>query len=152
MAFVVEIGGTKLCKVQTRDKAQRLAEIARQNQAESNGGWRLELGLRILPVGRVRTDDLLYFGQSRGASCKSNSGQLGASVCKDKALQISAAGTALPEADIGSCAVVRALSIWGHTVRSNLGSKIWVSSIKSSKQIEDNVQFKASFLHPSQAI
>ncbi|CAK9858461.1 unnamed protein product [Sphagnum jensenii] len=27
MAFVAEIGGTKLCKVQTRDKAQRLAEI-----------------------------------------------------------------------------------------------------------------------------
>ncbi len=30
MGFVVEISGTKLCKVQTRDKAQRLAEIARQ--------------------------------------------------------------------------------------------------------------------------
>ncbi len=112
----------------------------------------MELGLRILPVGSVRTDDLLYFGQSRGASCKSNSGQLGASDCKDKALLISAAGTALPEADIGSCAVVWAVSIWGHTVRTNLGSKIWVSSIKSSKQIEDNVQLKASFLHPSQPI
>jgi hypothetical protein len=112
----------------------------------------LELGLRILPVGRVRTDDLLYFGQSRRASCKSNSGQLGASDCKDKALQISAAGTALPEADISNCAVVWAVSIWGHTVRSNPGSKFWVSSIKSSRQIEDNVQFKASFFHPSQAI
>jgi hypothetical protein len=38
MAFVAEIGGTKLCKVQTRDKAQRLAE--------KSGGvqWRLEVG------------------------------------------------------------------------------------------------------------
>ncbi len=107
----------------------------------------MELGLRILPVGRVRTDDLLYFRQSRGASCKSNSGQLRASDCEDKALQISAAGTALPEADIGSCAVVRAVSMWGHTVRSNPGSKMWVCSIKSSRQIEGYVQFKASFLH-----
>ncbi|CAM6020077.1 unnamed protein product [Sphagnum balticum] len=37
MAFVVEIGGTKLCKVETRDKAQRLAEIRRSPMEV--GGW-----------------------------------------------------------------------------------------------------------------
>lgn len=41
MAFVAEIGGTKLCKVQTRDKAQRLAEIGRQIRRSPMevGGW-----------------------------------------------------------------------------------------------------------------